>query len=58
VDELSRIAWYGRHGSLRKLGQAGCGVRALEPGTTGRTRLDGMAFEKVIETVPVPVGSV
>ena len=58
VAVLFTIAWYGRHGSLRRLGHAGSGVGTLTPGTTGRTRLDGMDLEMAIETVPVPLGSV
>ncbi len=52
------IGWYDRHGSLRRLGHAGKGVGTCTPGTTGSTRLDGMDFEKAIETVAVPLGTV
>jgi hypothetical protein len=43
---------------LRRLGHGGCGVGTLTPGTTGRTRLDGMDVEKAIETVPLGFGCV
>jgi hypothetical protein len=33
-------------------------VGTLAPGTTGSTTLDGICFERAIETVAVPVGSV
>ena len=36
------IAWYGRHGSLRRLGHGGSAVGTVTPGTTGSTRLDGI----------------
>lgn len=52
------IGWYGRHGSLRRLGHGGSGVGALAPGITGRTRLDGADGDEAIETVDVPAGTV
>jgi len=52
------IGTYGRHGSLRRLGHAGSAVGIATPGTTGRTRLDGMEGEKAMETVAVPLGTV
>ena len=43
---------------MRRLGHGGRGVGTLTPGTTGRTRLDGIAAENAIETVPLGFGSV
>src|SRR5579872_674413 len=55
--EVFTIAWYGRHGSLRRLGHAGRAVGTLTPGTTGSTRLEGIDFEMATDTVAVPVGT-
>jgi hypothetical protein len=52
------VGWYFRHGSLRRLGQGGSGVGTFTPGTTGSTRLEGMAREWAMLTVPVPLGCV
>jgi hypothetical protein len=52
------IATYARQGSLRRLGQAGSGLCAATPGTTGSTTLDGIFRENAIETVAVPLGAV
>src|SRR5947208_2586021 len=57
VDQRLTSATYGRHGSLRRLGQAGCAVGTVTPGTTGRTRYDE-DVPKAIDTVPFPFGSV
>lgn len=43
---------------MRKLGHGGKPVVVLTPGRTGRMRLDGMPFEKAIDSVGVPLGSV
>jgi hypothetical protein len=48
------IATYGRHRSLRRLGQAGSPVGTLTPGTTGRIRLEGMLLENWIDTRTPP----
>jgi hypothetical protein len=51
--------WYGRHGSLRRLGQAGNAVGMRNFGTIGSTKLDGMLGENAIDSVAVPpAGSV
>ena len=47
------IAWYGRHGSLRRLPHDGSGVGTFTPGTTGSTSRDGIDFENAIDDVPV-----
>ena len=57
-DVLFVMAWYDRHGSLRRLGHAGRDVGTLTPGTTGSTRLDGIDGENVIETLPLGFGTV
>src|SRR5581483_40665 len=49
---------YGRHGSLRRLGQGGSGEEACRPAITGSTRLDGCVGEKAMSTVDVPAGTV
>jgi hypothetical protein len=38
---------------LRRLGQGGKPVGTSTPGTTGRTRLDGISAEDAIDTVEV-----
>jgi len=50
------IAWYGRHGSLRRLTHGGNGVGTPTPGTTGSTRLDGIVGENAIDVV-LPLGA-
>ena len=52
------IGWYGRQGSLRRLGHLGSGVGTFTFGTTGSMRLEGLALEKAIDTVAVPFGTV
>jgi hypothetical protein len=47
------IGWYARHGSLRRLPQAGSAVGTVTPGTTGSTRLDGMVLENATDVVPI-----
>ena len=48
------IAWYGRHGSLRRLVHGGSAVGTFTPGTTGSTRLDGIgAGERDRRRVPL-----
>ena len=44
-----------RQGSLRKLGHGGNPAGAVRPGTTGRTRLDGMVGENATDSVALPV---
>src|SRR6185437_2794429 len=58
-DPLFTISWYGRHGSLRRLGHGGSSVGTLAPGTTGRLRLEGLVGENATDSVAVlPSGSV
>jgi hypothetical protein len=52
------IAWYGRHGSLRRLGQGGKPVGTLTPETTGSMRLEGIEVDSATATVAVPLGCV
>jgi hypothetical protein len=54
-EPLFTNAWYGRQGSLRRLGHAGCAVGTLTPGTIGRARFAGLLGENLIDTCAVPL---
>jgi len=58
-EPLFASPWYGRQGSLRRLGHAGSPVGTVTLGTIGRIRLDGMLGETAIDSVAVvPAGCV